>query len=55
MNDKSLRMKTAVQKQKLNRAREKQKQLTRTLMRDCWLPISNFLSSCGCKLLLVVL
>jgi len=47
-------MKTAVRKQKPNRAREKQKQITQTLMRDCWLPISN-LSSCGCKLLLLVL
>jgi len=54
MNDKNLRMKTAVRKEKPIRAREKQEQITRTLMRDCWLPISN-LSLCGCKLLLVVL
>jgi len=47
-------MKTAVRKEKSSRSRERQKQSKWTLVRDCWPPISN-LSSCGCKLLLVVL
>jgi len=55
MNNKDLKTKkTAVRKETPNRAREKQRQLIRTLMRGCWQPISN-LSSCCCKILLVVL
>jgi len=35
MNDKNLRMKTAVRKEKPIRAKGKQEQTTRILMRDC--------------------
>jgi len=35
MNDKNLRMKTEVRKEKPTRAKEKQEHTTRTLMRDC--------------------